>query len=310
MTVAVYAPVGVRFDPLRDSRHREARAARDMADWLAWLELGNTASRTLDTYERYAAALLRAFPDKAFDEFTDGDLAHALRQHPPLSRHIVKAALNNWFKWGYRTRRIPGNPVDLLPPIRYKPNRVYDVFADAEVEAMCGLPTPDGELNTILFWTGIRRTEARLLTGRRLNLDRQQVIVVEGAKGSKPRQVAMVERVRIAAAQLLLLEGINDSDYVWATRPGGGRLVRRDKPIGNSSFDRWWQRCLDEAGVRHRNPHMARHTLATRLYKLGMKDKEIQRILGHESSQTTQDTYIHVQDVAVDDRFRELVGDA
>jgi hypothetical protein len=41
-------PISVECDPLRDLRHREAQAARDLADWLAWLELGNKASRTLD----------------------------------------------------------------------------------------------------------------------------------------------------------------------------------------------------------------------------------------------------------------------
>ena len=60
MTVAV-----VNFDPLRDARHKDAQAARECADWIAWLELGNKAARTLDSYERYAAALLRAWPNIA-----------------------------------------------------------------------------------------------------------------------------------------------------------------------------------------------------------------------------------------------------
>lgn len=313
MTVAAHRVRSYRLDPLRDARHREARAARDLADWLAWLELGNKAARTVDGYERYAAALLRAFPDHEFGDFTDGDLAHVLKTHPPRSRHIVKAAWNNWFRWGYRTRRIPGNPVDLLPTIGYRPKRDYDLFTEAEADALCALPTPDGELMTLLFWAGLRRSEARMLTGKRLDLDRRQVIVIDGVKGAgrgdKNRTVPMVDRLLIACAQLLTLEGIGRDDHVWATRPGGGRRLKRSEPIGNTSFDKWWQRCEGAAGVRHRNPHMARHTFATRMRDLRVDAEDIQIMLGHESIATTLDVYSHPNMDALAERVRVAVGD-
>lgn len=306
--MTVTAAAVYRLDPLRDSRHRNARAARDLADWLAWLELGNAAARTLDAYERYAAGLLRAFPDKTFAEFTDGDLAHVLALHPPKSRHIVKAAWNNWFRWGYKTRRIAGNPVDLLPQITYRPLRQHDVFTEAETEALCALPTPDGELMTLLLWVGLRRGEARLMTGKRLALDRRLVIVIDGAKRSKERHVPMIGRVAEAAAQLLTLEGIGRDDYLWAKKPGGGR-VRRDTPISNTSFDTWWSRCLADAGVRHRRPHMARHTFSRRMRALGLDLDDLKEVLGHDSIRTTVDQYGHPDALEIGVRMRALVGD-
>jgi integrase len=303
MTAAAYP-----LDPLKDSRHRDARSARDLADWLAWLELGNKAARTLDTYERYAAALLRSFPNTAFADFTDGDLAHVLALFPPRSRHIAKAALNSWFKWGYRTRRIPGNPIEMLPEMPYRPNRNYDLFGHGEADALCALPSPDGPLLTLMFWTGIRRAEARHLTGRRLDFQQQQVIVTDGAKGSKSRSVPMTERVAAACADLVTLEGIRPTDYLWYSRPGGTKHLRRAVPIANSSFDLWWSRCLDAAGVRHRNPHMTRHTYASRLRELGVPMEDIQQFLGHESIRTTSDTYVHANQAARADRLRDAVG--
>jgi hypothetical protein len=56
------------YDPLRDSRHKAARTARDQADWLAWLSLGGTAARTLEDYEWITARLLRMFPRKTLAE--------------------------------------------------------------------------------------------------------------------------------------------------------------------------------------------------------------------------------------------------
>ena len=37
MSMSSLAVVG--YDPLRDVRHKDAKSARDQADWLAWLEL-------------------------------------------------------------------------------------------------------------------------------------------------------------------------------------------------------------------------------------------------------------------------------
>jgi integrase/recombinase XerD len=276
---------------------------------LAWLELSNTAARTLDTYERQAAVLLRAWPDVPFSEFTDGHLSHTLRTFPPKSRHLVKSAWNNWFRWGYKiARRIPGNPVDLLPTIRYKPQRAYDIFTEAEADALCALPSPDGELMTLLFWTGLRRGEAIALTGKRIDFGNAQLIVIDGAKGGKSRKVPLVQRALTACDQLLTLEGIGRDDYLWYTKPGGGP-TKRGWAISNTAFDNWWARSLKAAGVRRRNPHMTRHTFATRLFELGLKNKEVQLLLGHESSRTTEDTYIHVSQFDLGARLREVVGD-
>lgn len=303
MTTQVYA-----LDPLQDSRHRDARSARDLADWLAWLRIGNKAARTLDSYERYAAVLVRAFPDVAFNEFDDGHLAHALALFPPKSRHIAKAAINSWFKWGYKTRRIPGNPVDMLPSMTYKPNRSYDVYGVGEAEALCALPSPDGPLLTIMFWCGLRRSEAIMLTGRRLDLQQQQVIVTEGAKGGKSRRVPMTARVAAVCADLMILDGIGPNDYLWYTRPGGSKLVHRAMPMSGTAFDMWWRRCHTTADVRRRVPHMSRHTYATRLRELGIPMEDIQQHLGHESMRTTSDTYVHSNMADRAARLREAVG--
>ncbi len=294
------------WDVLRSTRHTDARSARDLADWLAWLELGGTAPRTLDAYERTAAALLLAHPAKAFDEFTDGDLMHLLRTYPEKSRRIRKAHLASWFRWGYRTRRIPANPVELLPVMKRPHQPVIDLFTDAEVERLRSLPSPDGHLMTVLFWTGIRKSEARNLTARRLDFQRELVIVSEGAKGSKDRVVPMFDSVATALTNLLFLEGIGPNDYLWYDKPGGAfaTKVRRSKPIGETSFGRWWTRCIEEAEVRYLKPHTTRHQFATTLKEAGVPIEDIQALLGHASVATTSDLYVHSTTAAIGTRVR------
>lgn len=290
------------LDPLKDLRHRETAAARELADFLKYLELGNKAARTLDAYERTYAALTLAFPGKRFDEFTDGDLAQVLARYPAKSRHQNKSHLNSWFKWGVKTRRITSNPVDLLPEIRYRPSRDYDLFSEAEADAVCALPAPDGQLATLMFWLGLRLAEARGLTGKRFDFERRQVLVVDGAKGGKSRRVPMIGRVETAASDLLVLEGIGPDDYMWYSRGD-----KHDRQVSDQRFYDWWHGALDEAGVRYRKPHLVRHTFASRLRDMGVPMEDLQQILGHDSIRTTVDVYAHSSSERIGDRLREIV---
>ena len=61
------------FDPLRDKTYQSTRLGRDVADFLAWLELGGTSPRTLDQYERDLARGALMFPDRDAGTLEDGD---------------------------------------------------------------------------------------------------------------------------------------------------------------------------------------------------------------------------------------------
>ena len=300
--------VAYAADPLRDSRHRSAAAARDLVDWLAYLELGNKAERTLDGYERIVASLLRAFPHKEMGEFTDGDVSYIVRRTPKPSRHISKSILNRWFVWGVKTRRIQHNPVDLLPEITYRPNRAYNLFTDAEADALCALPSPDGPLCALLFWAGLRRSEAIGLTGKRIDFERLQVVVIDGAKRDRQRRVPMVGPLSEALSGLMLTDAIGPDHFFWYTRNGRRGQPRRDHPVAFQTFNNWWNRCIKTAAVPYRNPHMARHTCATRLHRNGVPLEDVQLILGHESYRTTRDTYVHSNIDQIGERLREVFG--
>ena len=290
-------------DPvLRDRRHKDARAARDVADWLSWLELGGHAHRTLDQYERDLAVLLNKFPGKSLAEFTDGDVAFILKRwRNPSTRRVRMAAYASFFAWAMRTRRITENPMVYLPDVKRPPRKLTNVFTEAEVVALCALPSPNGALMRILFDTGIRKAEARNLRARDCNRDSGELLVLNG-KGGKDRVVPMTARLRAALAELVIVEGINHMDYMWGTRPGGGTVIARSRPIGEGSFARWWAACITSAGVRYRNPHTTRHTFATSALRHGVRLERLSLALGHASIKTTADEYAHLTtaDVAED----------
>ena len=287
------------FDPLKDARHRSARAARECADWLAHLELEGKAPRTLDDYERTVAVLLRTFPELALDAITDGDLAHVLRGFPAGSRRIRRAHLSSFLGWAYRTQRIPKNPLDLVAKPKRPGQKVIDVFSDAECADLEALAQPDGPLFSILFGTGIRKGEARRLQMKHVDLE-LGVLAIYNGKGGKGRAIKLRRLVPLLA-DWFLVDAIAPADYLWYSKPGGG-VRNRTRAIGEGSFHRWYERCLERAGVPYRNPHTTRHTCATRWLRKGARLETLSGQLGHASIKTTFDLYAHLDlsDVAVD----------
>lgn len=299
----------VGFDVLKDARHRSARASRDCADWLAWLELEGKAPRTLDDYERTVAVLLRMFPGKPLEGITDGDLAHVLKSFPARSRRIRRAHLASFIGWAYRHRRIAHNPLELVPRQKRNPRQHIETFTEAEQALLEGLPAPDGPLFTVMFGAGLRKGECRRLLCRHVNLNRGQLVVYAG-KGGKDR-VVPIGRVAHVLSGWFLLDGVNPDEHLWYTRPGGGP-VSRAQTIGEGSFHRWYVRSLDRAGVVYRprrgkdpgvhNPHVTRHTFALNWLRRGGRLETLSVALGHESIKTTFDEYggLTFDDVALD----------
>lgn len=289
-------------------RGSDARAARDLADWLAALEHAGKADRTRYQYALTALDLAEAYPDKGITDFTDGDILHLIRGYPKAGRPTREAHLRSLFKWARRTRRIDENPFEFIEPARHRKPRLPDVFTEAEESALCGLPSPDGELLTIMFQTGIRRDECCKLQWRHVNLKHGELAILE-SKGDKDRIVPLTPLALAALVDLEKLEGLDREDFLWYSKPGGAFDSRlHSRKIAWSSFARWWSRCIEAAGVTHRKPHMTRHTRATRMRRMGYDIDEIQKFLGHASSETTSNLYVHTDIYDVARRMAELEG--
>lgn len=291
---------------IRDVRHRDARAALDLADWLAFLNVDGKSSRTLYGYERELALLLRHVPDKAIGEITAADINLVLGGKPEQSRYITRSVFNSFFSWALDDERIERNPmIGKVPKMRPPRRRPKDIFSEEEVALLTKLPSPHGQLYRILFGTGIRRGEARLLLRSHVDIARARLIVYKG-KGGKDRIVPMPMDVRRAVDELDLVEGLQDDDYIWS-------LVRtkrfrfRKAEIGDTTIDTWHRKQCASAGVRVLNLHQTRHTYGHGLRELGFDLEERQLLMGHEHVTTTQRYYGHltVEDVA---RKMEEVG--
>jgi integrase/recombinase XerC len=298
----------VAFDPLRDKSYQATRLGRDVADFLAWMELGGASPRTLDQYERDLARGALMWPDKGWPDITDGDAIQIAKTFRPAERRVRVAAWRSFERWAAQTRRIDRKPFDVLPRIKRPAQKAIDTFTDAEVELLCGLGDRDGPLMEIMFGAGPRKSDCRRLQVKHFrpteDPDGRDTFVFLSGKGGKDRVVPVLPRVSRAVAQLILLDGLGDNDYLWygVRANATSRRVTRSSEIGDGTFARWWGRCIAEAGVRYRHPHIARHTYATNWLRHGGRTETLQENLGHESSRTTTDLYVHLdmRDVLAD----------
>ena len=85
--------------------------------------------------------------------------------------------------------------------------------------------------------------------------------------------------------------------------------------MGVHGMHAWWYRCLERAGSFHRashparRMHKARHTAGQRVLDVTGNLKAVQKLLGHESIQTTGDIYTDWDIEQLADTLLEAVGD-
>jgi len=290
--------LSILVDLLRDLRHQQAAAYQDLHDWIVYLTIAGKRPKTLYGYGREIACLLVANPDTPFDEFTTTMVAAQIILKSERSRHITRSIYNSWFTWGHQDGGITTNPMGRVPKIKNPSRRPKDIFDPVEIELLENLPSPDGELWTLLFKTGLRRGEARRLNRAHINLDRARLMVHDG-KGGKDRIIGMPPAALAAVADLDLSGELGPYDYLWYSHPGGTRRRVRHTPIADTTFSRgpkdpnpgWYERGITAAGVRYLNPHQTRHTYGWWLRAEGFDIEERQLLMGHESIRTTEEYY-------------------
>lgn len=136
---------------------------------------------------------------------------------------------------------------------------------------------------SLLYSAGLRRSE--LLNLKLTDIDSKRMLIrVEGAKGNKDRYTLLSESV-LKDLRVYYKEW---KPKVWLFES------YENKPYSPTSILRLLKRAAQKGGVRKNvSPHMLRHSFATHLLEAGVDLRQIQILLGHNSSKTTE-IYTHV----------------
>lgn len=294
----------------------ETAIGPDINEYIEWKKLANAADKTVDQYERDIKRMADLYPTVPLLGFDSTQLVQVLTSFPERSRRRAHSALRDFWKYAVAWNRLPHNPMDLVPRPKAIPAQVHDIFTEAEEERLI-MDGPNRDYGDavrvrdklgilILLRTGVRAGEIRNILVEHVNLA-DQLMIVHG-KGSRSRVIPLRGPVLQAMSEFMLTEiprlgrAPRDGDHVlYVTRVTGrnGIVPMRvlgaypHKLMGYSTFWRWWDGCVNRAGIRYRKPHMTRHTLATKLSRSpDVKLEDVQAALGHQSIATTQ-TYLH-----------------
>ena len=253
------------------------------------LERRNYTDETIRHYLRYVEQFARYFgrsPDQLGLEHLRSYQVYLLKQRKldPSSVENHVSALRFFF---VRTlNRHEFRQFLPFPKVRKKlPNVLSREEVARMIEASSGLF--QRTLLTVLYGTGMRRSEVVRLKVADIDSQRMVIHVVNG-KGGKDRDLplspALLETLRA------YWRWMKPRTYLFPSR------MHRDveRPISDKTL---WHACREaatKAGIRKRvSPHLIRHSWATHLLEAGADLRTIQMLLGHEDLEVTA-KYLHL----------------
>ncbi len=263
--------------------------------------------KTLKSYERSIKATLKQI-GKTVDDITADDIrcyiAFRLRKNKVLKVTVAGeiAIFSSFFTWLYLEEIIKRNPMSKVDKIKTEKIK-KKAFTELEIEKL-RLATENAREQMIvemLLSTGCRVSE---LTEILLADIEGSKILVRG-KGAKERYVYLNAKAQLALEQYLS-ERKDDNPFLF---PKGKMLSEWDrKGLTKEDMKSWWKdrekikdghvdkgsiekvvvRIAKRAGIDKANPHKFRRTCATMALKRGMPILQVSKMLGHESTETTQ----------------------
>ena len=246
---------------------------RDLGQWAGWLDRGG---RTLLTAQR---ADVEAFLAEQF---------RAKAKATSIARRL--SSVRRFYALQLQQGAVKSDPT-LRVRAPKLPRRLPKNLSEAKVEALLAAPDTQSTLGLrdramleTLYATGLRVSELVGLALAQVSLDMGVVRVI--GKGSKERMVPLGEESISGLKRYLTearpsLAGKAKSTAVFVTARGG--------PLTRQAFWALVKRLGTKAGIpaASLSPHVLRHAFATHLLEAGTDLHTIQRLLGHNSIQTT-----------------------
>jgi integrase/recombinase XerD len=190
--------------------------------------------------------------------------------------------------------------------------RLPKVIEPAEWERLASQPSrraPTGRRNLaalhVMYLAGLRVSEVCNLSPRDLNARSLTLRVREG-KGKKDRNNLGIPADTLAVIERWMAVRPK-SNFLFSTLDGGRMGERYVHAMVGRYAARAGVMKATAMGDRPINPHVLRHSYATRLIENGVPVHDVQRALGHSSLQTTS-IYLHVRDDALADKLRNALS--
>lgn len=262
------------------------------------------SANTLEAYGRDVEEFLTYCGGLALKEISRDDvgdfvqyLGRVGRSPKTVARKL--SAVREFFKFLYTEKDIKDNPAaDILTPKQEKPLPKF--LSEDEIKRLIAAAKecsgPKGRQMTamleLMYASGLRVSELVSLPENCINFDRRQVFV--RGKGSKERVVPVAP-----AAIQAVFDYLEQRDcFIREGRRSIWLFPSKSSRSGHISRDTFFKRLKElavKAGIypSRVTPHVLRHSFATHLLNHNADLRSVQKMLGHESINTTE-IYTHI----------------
>lgn len=273
-------------------QYEESEDVRAFNMFFAVKKVEGCSPKTLRVY-RYSVTRFMKIVNKPLKDITTNDIRYylvVLMQNEHLSPKTLNSERRNvssFFAFLTAEEFIPKNPMLKIKKIKEEQKVRHGLSAD-EVELLrdnCE-DIREEALFEFLYSTGCRISEVSNTNIENINFDRGEVKVL--GKGNKERVVYLSSKAKLKLKQYI---GNRTSGPLFVSKCTYKKLEidgvpqpRRLEISGLGAMIRFLGR---RAGVENVHPHKIRRTTATKALQSGMSIDEVQKILGHESIETT-----------------------
>jgi integrase/recombinase XerC len=298
-------------EDLKDKSYQDSPIGQEVAAFLRVLSK-RAAKNTMDAYESTLDKFARFFPDLTLEEFDQPggiDLIEEFLEAEwgdckatTYNRH--RAALVSFFKFFKRRRRMNSNPAHDVDTAKQQPvfHEAFSADATKKIIAGQGVLRDRIALRLLLHY-GLRRSSLQAIQFKHFDHVRRKLTVF--LKGGKIRTLPIPQEAFWHDLERHILDAKAEPDHYLLTARWRNRYGYRDipdKPMSAHGLHEWWYRCLANAGIvtegttSGERMHKARHTAGQAMLDATGNLKAVQKLLGHESIQTTADVYVDWDD--------------
>ncbi len=271
--------------------------------FLVHISLKGLSEKTIEQYKRHCVNMITTI-NKRVTDITTNDLEMYLVSYK-YTRKISNTTLRNTknyisvlFDFLEEKDYIKKNPCSKLTRIK-EDTILEDAFSKTEEEKLytsCN-NLRDRALLEVLFSTGCRVSEVCGMKIDDVNFDKKTITVI--GKGNKKRTVCISDKAIYHLKRYLKIREDNKV-YLFVS------LRKNYKNLNASGVEAILIRLGKKAGVNNVHPHRMRATFATHLIDSGMDLHQVQKLMGHESIETTLRYYRGTYNVA--NSYNKLVN--
>lgn len=171
-----------------------------------------------------------------------------------------------------------------------KKQKVQNALTKKDIENFKTSDTIENLILLLLCYTGVRVQELCDLKWEDIDIEDEWITISSG-KGNKYRQVPLLDYTK----KILVKIKRKLKSKIWVLETNTGQQYYRQY------INRYIKKLGDNL-----HPHLFRHTFATILHESGVDIVTLSTLLGHSSTRTTMDVYIHPRKEALKEAIKKL----